>query len=186
MTHELESLEQLQRAIASRLVGAQPASCDQHERSLTAIDADELKRSSRTLKRKRLTQTAALLPITRSLLGAAFDEAFLQYANEVHCNGPRAIFRDGAEFFKWLRMRLDAIALPNGLRREFLAECCRFEGGLCDWQASAWILVRERFAWDWRGASIGAGHLAEGDFPRRSTCRWLWRIGPWVGGRMWG
>jgi len=186
MIHDVKSLERLQRAIASRLVGA-PETDDEHrEGILHALDPDELLRSSRTLMRKRLSQTSALLPITRCLLGSSFDELFLQYATEMHVNGSKAALQDGAAFSEWLRRRLDDVPLPASVCKEQVAESCRFEGRLCDWRNSDWFFERERFSWDWRSTPPGGGPLGAGDVPRRTIRRWLWRLGPWVGGRVWG
>lgn len=184
MTGDVESLERLQRAIASRLVGARQFDSDRLDGSLDALDPDELSRSSRTLRRKRLSQTAALLPMTRSLLGASFDALFFQYANQSHFNGPKAAFQDGAAFAKWLCSRLDARQVPTATCAEQVVECCRFEGGVCAWQAKNWFFSQERFDWDWTCTPPVGGPFAAADVPRRTIRRWLWRLGPWTGGRV--
>jgi hypothetical protein len=183
MTHDMQSLEQLQRSLASHLVSGLRAVDSERDGCLAGLDPAELLRSSRTLTRKRLSQTAAMLPITRRLLGPAFDKAFFQYANEVHFNGPKALLQDAVAFAGWLSTRLEVLELPAAICKEQVAECCRFEGGLCAWHASDWGFWRDRFSWDWRHAAPAAGG---GDVPRRSICRWLWRLGTWTGGRVWG
>jgi hypothetical protein len=183
MTHDMQSLEQLQCSLASHLVHGRGTVEGEADGCLAGLDPAELLRSSRTLKRKRLSQTAAMLPITHRLLGTVFDNAFFQYANDMHFDGPKALLLDAVAFSRWLSMRLEGLELPAGICKEQVAECCRFEGGWCAWQASNWGFWRDRFSWDWRHAVPSAGGA---DVPRRSIRRWLWRLGPWTGGRVWG
>lgn len=185
MSQDIEALARLQRALASRLVGQQRDIGCSLEESLAELDSQEIERSAQTLVRKRLSQTSALLPLTKRLLRSQFDKDFVLYAQTIHFNGREAAFSDGAAFSEWLRARWAYASNADPHRLAQLEECCRFEGGWCAWRAARWVLLRDRFEWDW-SVPLEAG--IEVDFaaiPRKPMRRWLWRFGPWRGMRLW-
>jgi hypothetical protein len=186
---EVLQFKELQRQLAQRLTGVRHSQVPPKEDRLAEIDATHLERAAETLVRKRMSQTASLLPRIVCLLGSRFEEEFRAFCSCYHFNGPRALIRDGCEFAAWLAPRIqeDVVKVPTS--REFALECCRFEALRCEWQYFFTFVKWKKFQWDIPGWEIGRQELAgQGilkDCPKGPIRVLWWRWGRLAGMRVW-
>jgi hypothetical protein len=187
---EVLQFKEFQRQLAQRLTGVRNSDVQTKEDRLAGIETVHLEQAVETLVRKRMSQTASLLPRTVCLLGSRFEEEFRAFYACHHFNGPRAFLRDGFEFAAWSATRIqeDAVKVPTS--KECALECCRFEALLCKWQYLFTFVKSKKFQWDIPTWEIGRrDHLAGKDIlkdcPRGPIRVLWWRWGGVAGMRVW-
>lgn len=178
---EREQLRRLQERLTRQLVFGDretslPASIDDSTIAPLQLPTDKeaLKRAAECLIRKRLSQTAHLLPKSRRLLGNSFGPEFRRFAFEHPLKGHQAIARDAIAFSRWegLRCKRGESMYRGEIAK--LLDALRLEGDACEWGISNAFLRVVRLRFDipgWNGNGVGA------NIEQRPRWVLLWRWG---------
>lgn len=169
---ELTSLRQQQAELAILLTNPN-ASAHGLSGTLSSIDGPQLIAHRETLIRKRLHQTAHMLPNTARALGVDFQNLFREFASTHHFNSVEAIRLDAIHFANWLSakpmsipwlacsLRLDKTHLDCQHRKGRYLKILRLEYALHQWQpmelepnkeATVWVFLNsgsQKYVWHW-------------------------------------